>query len=67
MNELLDAEGKPYPKTEVPPFESGYGRPDLDMLHQVVQRIDMGDHPHEVREMVAGYIVNRRDDTQEAR
>lgn len=49
------------PMTEVPEFEPGHGRPDLDMLHRVVQMIDRGD-VDEVRETVAQYLVARAED-----
>lgn len=45
------------------PFEAGYGRMDLDMLHQVVEHIDNGIWDVEdVRNNVAGYINARPDD-----
>jgi len=45
------------------PFEAGHGRPDLDMLHQVVTMIDQGMWDAEdARNVVADYLNNRKDD-----
>ena len=59
------ASGEPLPKTEVPRFEVGHGRPDLGMLHDVVHMLDMGEPTYYVREVVARYLVTRPDDTKE--
>lgn len=44
------------------PFEPGHGRPDLEMLYQVVHAIDRGDDSMTIRNNVAGYINHRQED-----
>lgn len=44
------------------PFEPGHGRPDLDMLHQVVQRLDQGVAPSYLRQLLVDYLRARPDD-----
>lgn len=51
--------GDPWPTTAPPTFEPGHGRPDLQMLHDVVAACDRGASTFEVREMVAGWLVWR--------
>ena len=48
--------------TEVPPFEPGHGRTDLEQLHEVIRLIDvMGYGVEDVREHVAQYLVGRHE------
>jgi hypothetical protein len=50
-----------------PPFEAGYGRPDLDMLYQVAQALRFQTAPpSEVLANVETYLTNRRDDRKES-
>lgn len=63
MNRPLNAKGEPLPLTEVPRFEPGRGRPDLEALHTVVYQIDTGllKTPYEIREWIAGHLSSRPD------
>lgn len=61
MKVPIKPDGTPVETTKVKPFVAGHGRTDLDMLHRVVQALDIGATSFEVREMVAEYINNRPD------
>lgn len=62
----LGANGQPIPEIEVPPFEPGHGRVDLDMLYQTYHALAY-QPSYQVRENLAYYLKNRPDDTGSAK
>lgn len=63
MSAPLSPNGEPLPLTPVQPFKPGFGRPDLDALHQAVHMLDAGITVYEVREFIATYINARTERT----
>jgi hypothetical protein len=46
---------------DVPEFEPGHGRPDLDMLHQVIANLDEGVEASYVRMLITNHLSTRPD------
>lgn len=44
-----------------PPFESGYGRPDLGQLHNLLHLIDMGEPVNVLRATLVNYLTAREE------